>query len=377
MSFFARLLRSIVGAALLCAACAGCAGTNVALPPAQIVSGGFLRGHAAYSVGPTVSPKVPGTILGFDIDQNGTDGVLADCCGRTLQVSLETFDQRTGKITKVVGKGGENASYAVDGILAHDIGFIDHNGYELMNPVTGEKLNGTWTPPASFSVWQIAENQSTSLQAILGFSPSGQTSVAAVDVLRKTAKVIALNQLEFGIGAVPVIAEDSATNQAVVAANDGSLYTRPNLDIIDLRSGKSTVFQGIGYGSVNGIGIDSKTDTAATTTNTDAGIEFYNLKTQASFEVNFPNSGSDPELHSGSGLAMDPVNGLCIVGQPVSGGGTQASAIWVVDEKGDFLDEIAGFDFWWDDGPLINPNKRIGFIANPRPAYATLTGFSY
>lgn len=332
--------------------------------------------HAS-SLGPIVTPKVAGTIVGFDIDQHGNDGVLANCCGRTLRVSLETFDQRTGKITKVVGKGGEKTSYQVYGIFARDIGLIAHNGYQLMNPVTGGKLNGSWTAPPGISVLQSAVNQSTPKQAMLGISSSSITSVIAADVTRNTAKVIPLDQNDFSTGASPVIAQDPATRQAVVAADNGGLYSHPVIGVVDLRSRKVTAFQGLGYGDVDGIGIDAKTGTLCTATGDDAGVEFYDLKTDAGFEVQLPNAGSDPEIHSGAGVAVDAIHGLCLVAQPVSGSGTNASAIWVLDEKGNFLEEIQGFNFWFGVAPAINPKRRIGFIANPRPDYGTLTGFSY
>lgn len=45
-----------------------------------------------------------GQIFGFDIDQNGNDGVLASgqtiSSGGAARVSMQTFDQNTGKITK-------------------------------------------------------------------------------------------------------------------------------------------------------------------------------------------------------------------------------------------------------------------------------------
>jgi hypothetical protein len=143
-----------------------------------------------------------------------------------------------------------------------------------------------------------------------------------------------------------------------------------------LKTGKTTTFTGKGYGDVGGIGIDSKTDTMCTTTGIDAGVEFYDLKTHDGFEVQLPNSGGS-ELHSGSGVAVDSIHGLCIIAQPVPGYSTQASDIVVADEKGDFLEEIPGFNFWFGVGPAIDPAKRTGFVVNPRPEYATLSGFTY
>lgn len=366
--------------AVLLVITAGCAGANAPLPGGAARD--FVRSSArgAYGIGVTVRPKLSGTILGFDIDQHGSDGVLANYSDRSFRVSLETFDQTSGKITKVVKEGGQQiGDFAVDGIAAHDIGLISHKGYVLMNPVSAEKITGTWTPPNSFEVTQLAENQSTTTQVMLGYDesqPSAPTALVVADVAKGSAKEIALDQNVFGTGAVPVVAQDSATDQAVIAADDGGRTTHPTFGIVDLKTGKTTTFTGLGYGDVDGIGIDPKTDTLCTTTGDDAGVEFYDLKTEQGFEVELPNSGGS-ELHSGSGVAVDPIHGLCIIAQPVPGDSTQASDIVVADEKGDFLEEIPGFNFWFGVGPAINPAKRTGFVVNPRPEYAMLTGFSY
>jgi hypothetical protein len=267
----------------------------------------------------------------------------------------------------------------VYGVLAGDVGFFYHNKYELMNPVTGEKITGSWVPPKPFEVSQIAENQTSSTAVMLGYDmtkSSEPTELVAADVVKGTAKIIPLDQRLFSTGGVPVIAQDSATNQAVIAAQNGGRYTNPVIGIIDLKSGKTTTFTGVGYGEVDGIGVDTKTGIACTTTGIDAGIEFYDLKTHKGTEVQIPNSGGS-ELHSGAGVAVDSVHGLCIVAQPVSGDGTQASAIWIVNEKGTSFEEIQGFNFWFGVGPAINPAKRIGYVINPRPEYGSLAGFSY
>jgi hypothetical protein len=358
---------------------AGCSATNG--PPVQAQSSAYTI-RSAYGLGPTVQPRVPGTILGFDIDQHGDDGVFANYQQPTPSeetYSIETFDEDTGKITGVV-KQGKNESYGVDGILAGDIGFLTRNhAYRLMNPVTGGKFTGSWAAPMTFYLSQIAENQSTATALMFGYNgsiPSAPTTLVTADIVKGTSKVIALDQNLFNTGTVPVVAQDPATNQGVVAGDNGGRMSHPTIGIVNLKSGKTTTFQGLGYGDVNGIGVDSKTGIACTTTEIDAGVEFYDLKKRTGIEVQLPNSEGSEE-HSGSGVAVDSLHGVCIVAQPVSGDGTQASAIWVVDEKGNFLGEITGFDFWFGVGPAINPSKRIGYVENPRPLYATLTGFSY
>src|SRR5689334_15102287 len=54
-----------------------------------------------------VHPKLGGQILGYDIDRNGTEGLLSEYVALgtgNSNVATETFDQKTGKILKVVIK---------------------------------------------------------------------------------------------------------------------------------------------------------------------------------------------------------------------------------------------------------------------------------
>jgi hypothetical protein len=56
----------------------------------------------------TVAPKFGGQIAGYDIDQNGTEGLLSEqktLSNGNILSAVETFDQKTGKIVKVIRKG--------------------------------------------------------------------------------------------------------------------------------------------------------------------------------------------------------------------------------------------------------------------------------
>lgn len=371
----------------LTASVAGCSATSTlqATPAAAPAAMRQAVLPLSGTLGPIVQPKMPGEILGFDIDQHGNDGLLAnyrDLQGGITEASVETFDQRSGKITKMVKKTkSPSASYAVFGIVGHDVGFIDAGTgtYELMNPVTGGKFTGTWTPPISFIVSQIAVNQTSATSVMLGYDKryaTFPTAIVVADVLKTTGKSIALDQDLFGTGNVPTIAQDVATNQAVVTGGNSAPYTHPSIGIVNLSKGKVSSFTALGDGSINSVAVDPKTDTACTVTNLDEGLEFYNIKSKKGFEVFLPNNGS--QLQSGSQVAMDPIHGYCIATQPVSTGqGTQQSAVWVYDEKGNLIEGIAGFNFWFGAGLAIDPAKRRGYILNPRPSYTTLTGFTY
>jgi hypothetical protein len=90
------LIRLIFAAALLTLSCFAAAQTS-----ATRIKGPVGPGKVV------VSAKFGGTIFGFDIDQSGTEGVLTE--GQTLNNgntlnAVETFDQKTGKLVKVVRK---------------------------------------------------------------------------------------------------------------------------------------------------------------------------------------------------------------------------------------------------------------------------------
>lgn len=87
-------------------------------------------GHKV-GLGKVLTTQDGGQIFGFDIDQHGQDGVLASA--RTIdskgdvRVSVETFDQNTGTITKSFAKYvGMRNEYAVDGVVAGDIALVTH-----------------------------------------------------------------------------------------------------------------------------------------------------------------------------------------------------------------------------------------------------------
>src|SRR5579885_2840994 len=112
-------------------------------------------------LGAVLTTQDGGQIFGFDIDQQGDDGVLASAQQRAggVLVSVETFDQNTGQITRAFRRElGQRDQYAVDGIFAGDVALITHyvtpkgtifaqRFYDVMNPVTAQRFTGVWTPP--------------------------------------------------------------------------------------------------------------------------------------------------------------------------------------------------------------------------------------
>ena len=73
--------------------------------------------------------KFGGQIFGFDIDQNGTEGVLSEATtlsdGNVL-AAVETFDQNTGKILGVITKTQTQDDFVTLGVVGSSVGLVEH-----------------------------------------------------------------------------------------------------------------------------------------------------------------------------------------------------------------------------------------------------------
>src|ERR1700733_3624378 len=130
-----------------------------------------------------VHPKFGGTILGFDVDQNGSEGLLSEfnTVGNNCPWATETFDQVTGKILKVVSQGkGINCDSAevASGVVGTSIGLVEyehsagigdplHITFKTINPVDKNQINGSWTPPFDKNAYigEVGRNQGTAINA--------------------------------------------------------------------------------------------------------------------------------------------------------------------------------------------------------------------
>ena len=355
--------------------------------------------------GENFTTKDGGQIFGFDVNQNGTDGVLASAAGTSqpgvFKVSVETFDQNTGKITKsFAGSTGKRNSYGVDGIFAGDVALVTHfvtpkgsisatRKYRTMAPVTAGKFTGNWTPSIpDVNVQAGAENQATSTAVLFAIELKNQDKpdLFVSNVAANTfSNVIHLDPNLFGVGNVPQLGQYTAANEAVFALSpDGGRVqgAAPVNVLINLQSGSQTQFDGFnngpfGAGFVNGLAVDPNTGIAATTTELNAQVEFYNLNTKAGVaDVQLPCTGNTSQGNSGAGIAVDPVNKLFLVTDPFYCSGSQGSALLVYDEQGNLMETITGFKFAIGESALaINPGKRTGWAFGPQ--FSQLQQFFY
>jgi hypothetical protein len=313
---------------------------------------------------------------------------------------VETFDQGTGKITASFPRRlPPGTSYSVDGIFAGDVALVTRyvmpkgsifakRFYNVINPVTGRKFTGKWTPPiADIDVLQVGNNQTTSTSALFAIELKSQDNpiIVVTDIAaNKVSKVIKLDPNLFGGGNGPQFDQDFTTDQGVIALSpDGGRVggSAPVNVLVDLKTGKQTQFTGLnngpfGSGAVNGLAVDSTTGIAATTTELNAQVEFYDLAKQTATFAQLPCTGSSSQINSGSGLANDSVNGLFLVTEQYYGCSSKQGAIVVYDEKGNLVESILGFKFYpGQQAPVLNPKTRTGWVFGP--GFNQLQQFTY
>ena len=359
---------------------------------------GKAKSRHPAGLGNVLTSKDGGQIFGFSIDQFGDDGVLATA------TSVETFDQNTGKIIKSFGKDlGPDSDYVVNGIAAGNVGLVEiekvpqgelypHRHYKVMNPVTGNKFTGDWTPPLKGLIaQQMSSDQAsqTSLLFALKSAKAGEDPVLVVsDVAANTfTNIIKLDPNLFCGCDGPVLGQFTSANKAAFALSPDGGAVRgeaPVNVLVDLNSGKTTQFSGYNNGFfhagyVNGFAVDPNTGVAATTTELNSQVEFYDLKKKTGITfTQLPCTTDTDQTNSGSGIAVDPVNKLFLVTDQFYCDGSQGSAVVVYDEAGNFVETITGFNMAiGEPAPVLNPSKRMGWVFSGPDGFSQLQQFFY
>ena len=385
-----RVWRRVAAAvALVAAAASGCSsngGAASSIPGGSPISPAAHRAaRATVGLGATLTTANHGQIFGFDIDQNGGDGVLATAA------NVETFNEDTGQITKSIPqKTPQGTTYGMDGIFGNDVGLITryvvpkgsiyaHRYYNVMSPVTKGKFDAKWKPPIpDVDVLQGGDNQSTSTSVLFAIELKNEdkpdlfvTNIAANTV----SKVIHLDPNAFGLAYGPQLGQYTSANEAVIAYSPdaGAAGGEPPINaLFNLQTGQETKFSGYNSGpyhagDVNGLAVDPNTGIAATTTELNAQVEFYDLNKKTGIAaVQLPCTGNTDQTLSGSGVAVDPVNKLFIVSEQYYCSGNQGSALVVYDEQGNLVETITGFTFSiGEPAAVIDPAKRMGWTFGP------------
>jgi len=346
-----------------------------------------------------VHSKFGGQIFGFDIDQNGTEGVLAeaqDLSNGKVEAAVETFDQKTGNIISVLIRTETQDDFVTLGVVGNSVGLIEHEHvvslfnvqrtFLMINPLSGNKFTGKWTPPVDKQhlIKEVSRTQGSANNAVFVQDNSGSfiPLVFSSNVAANTfGPVISITD-SFNFGSVvPPMAYNTQTNVAVLGGGNGCFGCAPVIGLADLGKGTFTEFTGIGFGFINGIAVDSADNIACTTTEDDASVEFYNLNTETGFTVILPNSG-EQQFFSGADVEFDPVHKLFLVAQPNSSSASSGSTIYVYDINGVLQKTINGFSFSNAFNVVaahiaIHPTLRIGFVDGPSSNVNEIQRFSY
>ncbi len=373
-----------------------CQGASPLHGPSSVLP--LARYHTnAGSLGPVLTTADGGEIFGFDVDRSGNDGVLASASAN--QISAQTFNTTSGKITKTIGvKSGHPVAkgddYVTDGIFAGDVALLDFQRagkpgvtpakdmYRVMNPAGGKKFTGRWKPTIKlFNIVESAVNQDTATTVVYGYERIGSNAPKLVvsNVGKNTvSKVIPLDPSQFYLADTPQLAQDTVNDLAVIATSpsDGRAGGPPPvIATVDLSSGHVTEFNGVDCpglarcGSANGIGYDSQTGVACTTTELDGGVEFYDVAKQTGFHEFMP--GQTGQLTAGTYVVNDPINKLFLIAQPFSSTAPSGSSVQVFGEDGTFMESINGFDFTGagfyviPTKVAIDPKRRTGWVNGP------------
>ncbi|MFZ0681294.1 MAG: hypothetical protein WAM84_00280 [Candidatus Cybelea sp.] len=386
-------------AAALAISLPACAGSGL---PAQspVVRPVDLR-RSGGSLGPVVTSQFGGQIFGWDIDQNGHDGLLTETvlAGSKVLNAIETFNESTGKITKVVQKTqrlNANVEPVVDAIAGSDVGIIDverletnpferNDYFDLINPVTGNKITGRSKPRQILGIDPnfVTDNQGSSSQIMMAvYSNKRGDDVVGLytyDAFRNAwgKRVDFPRTFLFQNGFPNYAAVDPTTNEAVVGYLGRPRYNpheSATFYVMDAATGKHLrSFYGVGFGFPNGMAIDPTTDTMCTTTTGDTDVEFYNLSTGKGKAVQIPIFYGKGPLTNGAAVAADPIHHLFLVAQLDSTFSPRGSTVIVYDEHGKLVEYINGFDFFPSPYSVVvphlavNPSNRTGYVNGQNP----------
>jgi len=345
-----------------------------------------------------VQSKFGGQIFGFDIDQNGTEGILSEALNLSngnVLAAAETFDQKTGKILKVIAQTQTQDDFVTLGVVGASVGLVEYEHvvslfnvkryFGIADPLGGNKPTGRWTPPIGTQhlINQVSRNQGTTNNAVFAIDISSNfiPYVFSSNIAANTFGPIVQITDSANFGSVPPpIAYNSVTNQAILGGGPGCFNCIPVLGIADLTNGTFTEETGFGFGFINGIAVDSEDNIACTTTEDDAQVEFIDLDRHLATFVVLPNSGRQ-QFFSGADVAYDALHKVFLVAQPNSSV-SSGSTIYVYDIKGNLRETLNGFSFSNTFNVIpahiaLHPSARAGFVDGPSANVNQLQGFTY
>ena len=373
-----------------CSSCEEC--LALTLSASAITSPKFQPNPNAGPGDVIVRGKLGGLIFGFEIDPNGTEGLLSEAVlnnDGTVSARVETFNQATGQIIRVLART-ESQDDFIAWTVAGSVGLIErekvkglfniNRTFHIIDPLSGDKINGDWTPPISSK--QIVNQVKAALDGspnVAVYALSVSTNVNPVVFTSNISdntfgQAFEITDLNFITEAPPVIAFDPPRNQVILGHDKPSPFIEPPLvGFLDLATGAFEVETGLGLGVINGVAVDSEDGILCTDTSFDSAVQFYDLSDFTGSGISVLLPGADPQTSTASGgdIEFDPINKLFLVAQAFSDGKlNNGSSIQVYDLVGNLVESIDGLMFQGGDNvfPIhitLNPSHRMGFVNGP------------
>jgi len=347
-----------------------------------------------------VQGRFGGRIFGFDIDQDGIEGLLSEAVTQddgTVLAAVETFNQRTGEIISVVAHiETEVDDFLTLGVVGHHIGLVELEHevsflhlvrtFPLLVPLSSNQITGRWIPPIDDDhiIETVSRNQDSSTVVAYAYdnSENFHPQVFSTNVALNTfGPLITLTNESFQTGLIPKLAYNDRTGKALLGIQTiGNPFIPPTFALVDMRDGDTTIFGGVGQGDVNGLAIDPTTNIACSTTEIDFSVQFYTLGNLSGFSQPLP--GATNQLFSGADVAVDTLHHLFLVAQPNSSTAPGTSSIHVYDESGNLIESLDGFQFSNASNVVpmhiaLHPSQRIGYVDGPDPGVTQIQAFVY
>jgi hypothetical protein len=346
-----------------------------------------------------VDTRLGGQIFGFDIDPDGIEGILSEAQtlgDGTVLAAVETFDQRTGAILRVVTQRTTQDDFVTLGVVGHRVGLVEYEHqiafldiertFPVIDPLTANRFTGRWTPPIDdhHLIEAVSRNHGTNTFVAYAYdnSESFEPQVLSSNLGDGTfGPLIVMTDSSFQTGLVPKLAYNEGTKKALLGIQTiGNPFIAPTFALVDVANGATTIFGGVGQGDVNGLAVDSGTNIACATTEIDFSVQFYDLATLSGTSQPLP--GATNQLFSGADVAVDPIHHLFLVAQPISSTASGESSVYVYDESGALVESIGGFNFS-NAGNVVamhialHPRWRYGFVDGPDAGVSQIQSFVY
>ena len=337
-----------------------------------------------------VRGKLGGLIFGFEVDPDGTEGLLSEAVlnsDGSVTAAVETFDQATGRIIRILSKTNTQDDF-IAWTVAGSVGLIEHEKvrglfdikrtFSVIDPLSGNEINGSWTPPIAHKqivnrVKPAFDGSPNVVVYALSVSANLNPVVFSSNLSDNTfGPAIEISDLNFITEAPPIIAFDPIRNQAILGHDKPSPFIEPPLvGFVDLATGSFEVKTGLGLGVINGVAVDSEDGILCTDTSFDSAVQFYDLSDFSGVSVLLPGANQQTSTASGGDVEFDPINKLFLVTQEfLDGSLTDGSGIQVYDTGGNLVESIDGLNFQGGDNvfPIhltLTPSRRSGFVNGP------------